>query len=77
MKLIKEGATLPQNAPNYRQIPADKDRGVILDGKGNVQILTPTQLSTGNFVPQNFSIKPYNLKNFPAAPTSLDRAGGG
>lgn len=30
-----------------------------------------TLLQTGNYIPQNHSSQPYDLNNFPAAPSSL------
>jgi hypothetical protein len=30
-------------------------------------------LKTGNYIPQNHSSKPINLKNFPAAPSSIEK----
>lgn len=30
-------------------------------------------LKTGNYIPQNHNSKPYNLNNFPAAPSSLEK----
>lgn len=72
-KLADANPMHPESAPNYRQIPANKDREVLYDKKGNVRVLTSSELSTGKFVPQNFSSKPYNLENFPAASDSLDK----
>ncbi len=72
-QICNAGATEPKSAPNYRQIPATEDRGVVKNFLGNVQELTPEQLKSGNFVPQNHTDKPYNLTNFPAAPSSLQK----
>ena len=46
---------------------------MLFDADGNTKILTPSETVTGKYVPQNFSDKPYNLNNFPAAPDSLDK----
>jgi len=64
------GAIDPKEAPNYTQIPAEKDRDVIIKD-GQVQELSPAQLRTGKYVPQNHTAEPYNLKNFPMAPSSI------
>jgi len=65
------GAVNPEEAPNYRMIPANKDRDVVMKN-GQVQELTKVQLATGKYVPQNFTNEPYDLKGFPQAPTSLN-----
>ncbi|MFM7017594.1 hypothetical protein [Flavobacterium sp.] len=62
-------ARKPENAPNYNQIPFDdQDRNRLPEN------YTPKQLNSGEYVPQNHTSKPYNLKNFPAANTSLDKS---
>jgi hypothetical protein len=70
-ELWNRGATYPENAPNYGRIPEDKDRDVLFDSKGNVKMLTKKELSTGYYVPQNFTDKPYNLSDFAPAPYSI------
>ncbi|MBA3987371.1 MAG: hypothetical protein H0X63_12560, partial [Flavobacteriales bacterium] len=72
-QLNRRGAVSPEEAPNYNQIPASGDRGVVMDERGYVQPLTDAQLRTGEFVPQNFTDKPYDLNNFPIAPDSNER----
>jgi hypothetical protein len=67
------GATCPDKAPNWNQIPANEDRTVLMDKSGYVQELTSKELKTGLYVPQNHSSTSYNLDNFPAAPTSLEK----
>jgi len=62
------GATNPENAPNWQQIPLDdQDRSRLPKN------WTSTDLQSGDYVPQNRSDKPYSLNNFPAASTSLQK----
>jgi RHS repeat-associated protein len=65
------GAVDPDLAPNYTLIPEKEDRDVILNKNGDVKVLTPQETRSGKYVPQNFSSKPYDLKQFPAASTSI------
>jgi RHS repeat-associated protein len=61
-------STSPENAPNWKQIPFDdQDRERIPENA------TKEQMNSGNFVPQNHSSTPINLKNFKAAPTSIEK----
>jgi RHS repeat-associated protein len=60
----------PNEAPNYTFIPADKDRDALIKN-GQVQVLTPSQLKTGKYVPQNFTKEPFDLKKFPPASNSI------
>lgn len=69
----KASPQMPETAPNWKQIPADRDRDVLFDWKGGVKELTPDELKTGKYVPQNYTSEPYDLNNFPAAPTSIEK----
>jgi hypothetical protein len=80
------GATAPENAPNWNQIPfADHgERKRLPEVKKNMYTIRGVAkvyyteeekaelLKTGKYVPQNHTEKPYNLTNFPAAPSSID-----
>lgn len=59
------GATNPENAPNWNQIPLDDQERDRLP-----ENFTQKDLKSGKYVPQNHSEKPYNLKDFPAAESS-------
>ncbi|MEQ9262020.1 MAG: RHS repeat-associated core domain-containing protein [Owenweeksia sp.] len=72
-QLNNRGATTPEEAPNYEQIPAKRDRDVVLNEDGVVQELTDQQLSSGKYVPQNHTDEPYELTDFPAADDSLEK----
>lgn len=81
------GATIPTAAPNWEQIPfgehergrlPEKSSSVIMQSSAGAFSQTTNNpdyslLKTGNYVPQNRTSKPYNLTNFPAAPTSIRR----
>lgn len=84
--LIAAKATLPTNAPNWEQIPF-KDHGerkrlpeTHTKEVLGIEFIIPNSdkenaalLQTGNYVPQNHTSKPYDLKDFPAAPSSLEK----
>jgi RHS repeat-associated protein len=61
------GATNPENAPNWNQIPLDDQ-----ERKRLPKNFTNKDLNSGKYVPQNHSEKPYNLKDFPAAESSIE-----
>lgn len=81
------GATKPTAAPNWEQIPfgehergrlPEKSTSIVMQSTAGAFIQTNSSpdyslLKTGNYVPQNRTSKPYNLTNFPAAPTSIRR----
>ena len=70
--LNEKGATTPNSSPNYSKIPFKEDRQAAKDKFGYGRPLTESELKSGKYVPQNFTDRPYNLKDFPAAPTSLE-----
>ncbi|CAL2093755.1 conserved protein of unknown function [Tenacibaculum sp. 190524A02b] len=78
-------ATNPEDAPNINQIPEDDQDRKRLPEKTEMEFddTSPSRvrktkkpdkskLSTGKYVPQNRSRKPYNLNNFDPANTSRD-----
>ncbi|WP_025667871.1 hypothetical protein [Aquimarina megaterium] len=80
------GATDPQEAPNYDQIPSDDQKRSRLPEKEETVFddsspsrtskkRTPdkSKLKTGKYIPQNKTSKPYNLDNFDPANTSRER----
>ena len=60
-------ATIPQNAPNWNQIPFDDQERNRLPNN-----YTKKDLNSGKYVPQNHSETPYNLENFPPATSSIE-----
>ncbi len=83
------GAVSPVQAPNWKQIPFDYlERSRIPENKvtvnstpiGNTVSITPYSdkekkefLKTGAYIPQNFSTKKYDLTDFPAANSSIEK----
>ena len=71
-------ATTPESAPNWKQIPASSDRAKLPYFKDEFPYVhsegeRAKMLKTGNYVPQNHSEQAYNLKDFPAAPDSIEK----
>jgi hypothetical protein len=70
----KAGATKPENAPNYSQLPL-RERPKVPDFKNNALLSDQDKqfmIELGAHCPQNFSEKPYNLAKFPSpAPSFL------
>jgi hypothetical protein len=81
------GATIPTNAPNWKQMPFEDHERDRLPEKATHTIMYSTAgsfvkttyspdydlLKTGKYVPQNRTSKPYDLTNFPAAPSSIEK----
>ncbi len=63
----------PQFAPNWCQIPFEDHDRKRLPVCPTMHCDNRRFLPSGDYVPQNHTTKPYDLRNFPAAPTSLDR----
>lgn len=72
-ELNDRGATSPTDAPNYSKIPASEDRKAAKTKLGYGRPLTETEKKSGEYVPQNYTDQPYDLNNFSAAPTSLEK----
>jgi RHS repeat-associated protein len=78
---ISAGATYPEAAPNWLQIPFDDHDRSRLPEKliyayssgATTTIPNIEVLKTGRYIPQNRSHLPYPLFNFPAAATSLQK----
>jgi len=71
--LNDRGATSPTDAPNYSKIPANGDRKAAKTILGYGRPLTAEEKKSGEYVPQNYTDQPYDLSNFSAAPTSLEK----
>ena len=72
-ELNDRGATSPTDAPNYSKIPASEDRKAAKTKLGFGRPLTESEQKSGEYVPQNYTDQPFNLNNFSAAPTSLEK----
>ncbi|WP_420461252.1 RHS repeat domain-containing protein [Neolewinella sp.] len=72
-------STFPENAPNYKAMPADdQDRKRLpetwvpsIGGQGGAFSDRTEMLMSGRYVPQNHSSEPYSLRGFTPAPTSI------
>ena len=80
------GATNPENAPNYEQIPNDDGDRLRLPENTSIEFDDSShgrtsrtsepdtdKLKTGNYIPQNRTSRPYNLNGFNPANTSIQR----
>jgi RHS repeat-associated protein len=81
------GATMPTNAPNWKQMPfndherdrlPEKQTSVVVQSTIGAFVQTYSSpdyslLKTGNYVPQNRTSKPYDLTNFAPAPSSIEK----
>jgi len=65
------GATEPENAPNWEQIPKVKTRDSLPDNLRKEERQSAKR--SGMYVPTNKTHEPYNLQDFPAAPDSLEK----
>ena len=67
------GSTAPENAPNWEQMPESRTRRKLPKfprGTRNRDQKIRDLLSTGDYVPQNYSQEPYDLTDFHPARTS-------
>ncbi|MCF6407733.1 hypothetical protein L3C95_32900 [Chitinophaga filiformis] len=72
-----ERKRIPETKDEYIKVMAIMPRtGIVTYSKIPVRYSEKEKeilLKTGNYIPQNHTSKPYNLNNFPAAPSSLER----